>query len=543
MYPVIEEKVNVQSKDSPVIDKISMKAEDKVVVSSEDEDVTTVASSNKSTQVSNDSPWQDPTYFSSFGRELMFIVTCMLAQLLNQAGQTHALTIMNVLSKSFNSESDKQAWLMASFPLVAGSFILISGRLGDIYGLKKMLMIGYVTIIVWSLICGLSKYSNNDAFFITCRAFQGLGIAFILPNVMGLVGHVYKVGSTRKNLVISFIGACAPAGGMFGGLFGGLIVNEDSEQWPWVFYAFAIAFFLNMILAWYSIPNNIPTNVHGFSMDWTGSVLAVIGLILFNFVWNQAPTAGWGTAYIIALLIISVFFLVAFFVYEVKYAKVPLLPHAVTKNRHMIMILLAVFLGWGSFGIWTFYYMSFQLNLRHYSPVWTGGTYFVFVIFGTIAAFMVALSIKRVGPAFLLCFALVAFDVGSIMFSVLPVKQSFWKLNFGMQAILCFGMDLSFPASSIILSDGLPMEYQGMAGSLVNTVINYSASLCLGMGATVEHQINKNGKDLLKGYRGAIYLGVGLASLGVLISFTYMLETFWNNRRDRQKDSVITEMS
>lgn len=232
-----------------------------------------------------------------------------------------------------------------------------------------------------------------------------------------------------------------------------------------------------------------------------------------------------------------------FFVYEVKYAKVPLLPHAVTKNRHMIMILLAVFLGWGSFGIWTFYYMSFQLNLRHYSPVWTGGTYFVFVIFGTIAAFMVALSIKRVGPAFLLCFALVAFDVGSIMFSVLPVKQSFWKLNFGMQAILCFGMDLSFPASSIILSDGLPMEYQGMAGSLVNTVINYSASLCLGMGATVEHQINKNGKDLLKGYRGAIYLGVGLASLGVLISFTYMLETFWNNRRDRQKDSVITEMS
>lgn len=87
------------------------------------------------------------------------------------------------------------------------------------------------------------------------------------------------------------------------------------------------------------------------------------------------------------------------------------------------------------------------------------------------------------------------------------------------------------------------MEYQGMAGSLVNTVINYSASLCLGMGATVEHQINKNGKDLLKGYRGAIYLGVGLASLGVLISFTYMLETFWNNRRDRQKDSVITEMS
>ena len=535
--------MSVQGTDYQIHDKTIMKVDDKVVISTEDEEVTTVTSSNESNQVTNDSPWQDPIYFSSFGKELMFIATCMLAQLLNQAGQTHALCIMNVLSKSFNSESNNQAWLMASFPLAAGSFILISGRLGDIYGLKKMLLIGYVIIIIWSIISGLSKYSNSDAFFITCRAFQGLGIAFILPNIMGLVGHVYKVGSLRKNLVISVIGACAPAGGMFGGVFGGLIVTEDPEQWPWVFYAFSIATFISLLMAWYSIPNNVPTNVHGLSMDWTGSTLAVLGLILFNFVWNQAPIAGWGEAYIIVLLILSVFFLIAFFVYEIKYAEVPLLPHAVTKNRHMIMILLAVFLGWGSFGIWTFYYVSFQLNLRHYSPVWTGGTYFVFVIFGSIAAFFVAFSIKRLGPAILLCFALMAFDAGSIMFSVLPVEQSYWKLNFAMQAILCFGMDLSFPASSIILSDGLPMQYQGMAGSLVNTVINYSASLCLGMGVTVERQINKSGQNLLKGYRAAIYLGIGLASLGLLISVTYMLENFWNKHKESEKKRLEAETS
>ncbi|CAI4751712.1 CRB_1a_G0045010.mRNA.1.CDS.1 [Saccharomyces cerevisiae] len=319
---------------------------------------------------------------------------------------------------------------------------------------------------------------------------------------------------------------------------GGLIVTEDPNQWPWVFYAFGIATFLSLLMAWYSIPNNVPTNIHGLSMDWTGSALAIIGLILFNFVWNQAPIVGWDKPYIIVLLIISVIFLVAFFVYESKYAEVPLLPRAMTKNRHMIMILLAVFLGWGSFGIWTFYYVSFQLNLRHYSPVWTGGTYFVFVIFGSMAAFFVAFSIKRLGPALLLCFSLMAFDAGSIMFSVLPVEQSYWKLNFAMQAILCFGMDLSFPASSIILSDGLPMQYQGMAGSLVNTVINYSASLCLGMGGTVEHQINKSGNDLLKGYRAAVYLGVGLASLGVVISVTYMLENLWNRHRKSEDRSL-----
>ena len=77
-----------------------------------------------------------------------------------------------------------------------------------------------------------------------------------------------------------------------------------------------------------------------------------------------------------------------------------------------------------------------------------------------------------------------------------------------------------------------------MAGSLVNTVINYSASLCLGMGGTVEHQINKSGNDLLKGYRAAIYLGIGLASLGFLISVTYMLENLWNQRRKCEKKSL-----
>ena len=80
----------MQGTDSEINEKTTMKTNDKVIVSTEDEEVTTIASSIKSNQVTNDSPWQDPTYFGSFGKELMFIATCMLAQLLNQAGQTHA---------------------------------------------------------------------------------------------------------------------------------------------------------------------------------------------------------------------------------------------------------------------------------------------------------------------------------------------------------------------------------------------------------------------------------------------------------------------
>ncbi|CCF56689.1 hypothetical protein KAFR_0B03930 [Kazachstania africana CBS 2517] len=485
----------------------------------------------------NNTPWQNPSYFSSRWKEYLFILTCMLSNLLNQAGQTQATSTMNVIGSAFNADSSSKTWLMASFPLVSGSFILVSGRIGDIYGLKRTMIGGLIVMIIWSLICGFANYSSSVTFFIICRAFQGLGIAFVLPNVMGLVGNIYKVGSLRKNIVISCIGMCAPTGAAFGAFWAGLIATKAEKQWPWIFYAYAFAGILNLVLAIYSIPDTVPVNVHGFSMDWTGSVVGVIGLILFNFVWNEAPIVGWEKAYIIVLLIFSLLIIVVFFIYEIKFAKSPLLPQAVTHNHNIIMILSAMFMGWGSFGIWTFYYYAFLLNLRGYTPLEAGASHCMFILWGTIAAFTVAFTIKRVGPSVLLFCSMVAFTVGSIMLSITPVHQTYWKMTFGMQIILAFGMDLSFPASSIILSDALPMEYQGMAGSLVNTIVNYSTSLCLGMGTTAEIQVNKNGTDLLKGYRAALYVGIGLGVVGVIIAALFLFESL---RQKRGRTAALT---
>lgn len=487
--------------------------------------------------------WQKEDYFSSSTKEYLFIFSCMMSQLLNQAATPQTLAIMNILSDSFKSSGGNQSWLMASFPLVSGSFILISGRIGDIYGLKKGLIGGYTVFIIWSIISGLTYYSHSDTFFIVSRAFQGLGVAFILPNVLGIVGNIYVPGTFRKNMVISMIGACAPIGAALGSTFAGLIGTENPEQWPWAFYAFGITSAINLAISIYSIPNNIPTNIHGFSMDWIGSLLAVIGLILLNFVWNQGPIVGWEKAYIIVLLIISVFVLVIFVIYELRFASIPLLPREIMKNRYMLMVLLALFLGWGSFGIFSFYYFSFLLNLRNYTALWAGGTYFMFAIFGIIAALVVGFTIKKATASIILFVSMVAFTVGSAMLSVTPVHQTYFRMNLGTMIILSFGMDMSFPAASIILSDFLPMQYQGMAGSLANTMVNYSMSLCLGMGTTVERQVNKSGNDTLRGYRGAEYLGIGLAGLGAIIAFLFMAEKYWVDRKERLELDKETDLN
>ncbi|SCV00990.1 LAME_0G13322g1_1 [Lachancea meyersii CBS 8951] len=487
---------------------------------------------------------QNQDYLDSRFKEYVFVGFCMLSQLLNQAAMTQANPMFNVISRDMHSGVSQQTWLMAAFPLVSGSFILISGKIGDIYGLKKTLIAGYITVIIWSSICGLSSYAHNVNFFIVSRAFQGLGIAFILPNVMGTVGNIYVPNTKAKNMIFSLIGACAPIGATLGCVFSGLIAQE-SKVWAWAFYAYTITAALNLCVAVWIIPNNIPTNIHKFKMDWWGAALGVAGLILLNFVWNQAPIDGWNKAYIIVLLVVSLIVLVAFFLFEVKVAKEPLLPRAVMHNRRILMILASLFLGWGSFGIWTFYYMCFVLNLRHYSPLWAGGTYFMFVIWGIVAALLVGYTLHICGPAVLLFISMIAFDCGCIMLAVTPVNQTYFRMTLGIMTILSFGMDLSFPASSIILSDELPSQYQGMAGSLVSTMVSYSSSMCLGIGTTAEHYVNKSGTELLEGYRAALYVGIGLSSLAVINSGIYMIEEWWLKRKERLakdlKNSTLLE--
>lgn len=108
--------------------------------------------------VNDESPYQ-ADYFKNSLQEFGFIMSGMMGQFLSQAGLSQTLSIMNVLTSEFHSTTG-QAWLMSSFPLTCGSFILISGRFGDIYGLKKVYLFGYMFLTIWCLISGLSSYAQ-----------------------------------------------------------------------------------------------------------------------------------------------------------------------------------------------------------------------------------------------------------------------------------------------------------------------------------------------------------------------------------------------
>jgi len=115
----------------------------------------------------------------SLPHEVAFVAVICMAQFMTQVGFGQTLAIIHVIGDSFGiTDPGVLSWLIAGYSLTIGTFIIFSGRLGDVFGYKKMLLIGFSWFSVWSMVAGLAVYSNL-VLFIFARIFQGIGPAIV----------------------------------------------------------------------------------------------------------------------------------------------------------------------------------------------------------------------------------------------------------------------------------------------------------------------------------------------------------------------------
>lgn len=145
--------------------------------------------------------------------EFLFIGLLCSAQFVTQIGLSNTLTIMYIIGRDLGIEDPAVlAWIVAGYSLTVGTFILLSGRCGDLFGYKNMLIIGFVWFALWNLVSGCSVYAHGNGrqvLFIFSRVLGGLGPAILLPNALGLLGATYKPGR-KKDMIFSLFGSCAP---------------------------------------------------------------------------------------------------------------------------------------------------------------------------------------------------------------------------------------------------------------------------------------------------------------------------------------------
>lgn len=428
--------------------------------------------------------------------------------------------------------------LVAAYSLTVGTFILPAGRLGEIFGYKPVFLAGTMWYALWSLIAGVSYYSGTIIFFDFCRAMQGIGPSIMLPNAIAILGVTYPPGK-RKELIFGIFGATAPSGFNIGAVFASLFAQE--VYWPWGYYLMAIACLLLAGLSFWVVPNtpNIAAKTGPFNvmrMDPLGMFVGVTGLVLINFSWNQGPVAGWTTPYVYAILIVGFVFMAAFFYLELRVSEFPLVPLKKISGKSGF-VLGCIAAGWGSFGIWVFYLWNFCLELRKQTPILTAAQVVPTSVSGLVAAVTTGLILSKVRPSIIMLIAMLAFTVGAVLLATMPVEQTYWAQMFVACIVTPWGMDMSFPSGTIIMSNSMPREEQGTAASLVNTVLNYSISIGLGMAGTIERYVvpvEDSDAARLRAYRAVWYLGIGLAGLGVCVASAFVVQDHAASKREAE---------
>ncbi|KAK5054487.1 hypothetical protein LTR84_001378 [Exophiala bonariae] len=466
-------------------------------------------------------------------QEILFNIMIAFLQIIPQSTLTTVFPISRYIAQTFAIQNNLiLPWVVAAYALSFGTFILIGGRLGDIFGHKSLVVIGYCFMSFWSVVAGLSHYAGYELFFIA-RGFQGIGASLMVPNGLALLGRTYPPGSKQKILSFTLFGLFAPVGAYLGMLFGALFTEYST--WWWGFYTLAVVTILLAVTAQVVLispprtPKQMkPTKDKLRDMDWLGAITGVGGLICVQVALVSAPAAGWSTQYIYMLLVIGLILIAFFIIVEIKVAEQPLIPFKMLK-ADVGFVLGAVACGWGSFGIWTWFLWKYLLGIKNDSPLDAALHVVPIVPVALLASILTAWMMRKCRPAWTLFWALVAFTLGPLLLAIYPDidKTSYWTFTFISLLVMPFGMDMSFPAATLVMSNFFPPHMQGVAGSLISTTVNYSISLGLGLASTVEVNINKHTETRLAGIRGGWYMGVGLGGLGTIICMAFVVKSIF----------------
>ncbi|NUW33571.1 MFS transporter [Nonomuraea sp. SMC257] len=329
------------------------------------------------------------------------------------------------------------SWVINAYVLVFGALLLLGGRAGDVYGLRRVFLIGAGLFAIASLAAALAP---GDVALIAARALQGLGAALLAPTALGLVLTLYPGGRA-----LGVWGAVSGAGGAAGVLLGGLLT--DLYGWRSVF-AVLVPFALAALLATWRLVE--PTPPRGGRLDVPGALTVTGGLVALTYgLTSSWPAALVGTALLAAFAVLQ------------RRSRDPLLPPRMARvalPNTLMAMLGAVWLG-------LFYFLPlYQQRTLGYTPMEAGLTQLPLALTITIASWATArLRGRAVLPAGLLLLA-----AGLAWLARTPAHGTFLADVLGPTLLIGAGLGVAFVRITTLSSAGVPAEDSGLAGGLVN---------------------------------------------------------------------------
>jgi EmrB/QacA subfamily drug resistance transporter len=415
------------------------------------------------------------------------------------------ITVVNValpsIQRSLHFTGGGLAWIVDGYALMAGGLLLFGGRVGDLFGRRRLFLIGTVLFAVASFTSGAAQ---NQTMLIMSRFAQGAGEALASPAALALVVLLFTEAKERTRALGIWSGL-AGLGGTAGVLISGVIVNFIS--WRWIFFvnvpiaALAIALVPGLV-------SESRAEATSRRVDVPGAVLVTSGVLALIDGFLAASRHSWGSAQVVLPLALGIAAILALIVVESR-TRDPLIPMRFFSNRTRVSANVATaVMASGMFGMFFLMTLYLQQVLR-YSPLKTGLAYAPFGL-GLVGGIAVSTKIlQRAGAKAVTAAALTIAGGGLFRLGGVSVHASYLGEILPTILLLSFGMGAAFPALQIAALHEVSAEDAGLGSGVQNTVVQIGGSL--GLAVLVTMALRRTASSLAGGTNAAVAATQGYA--------------------------------
>ena len=436
-------------------------------------------------------------------------------------------SIVNVALPSIGSDlefsQDNLSWVVNSYTLFFGGFLLLGGRMADLIGRRRMFIAGLVLFALASLAGGLA---TSPGMLIAARAVQGLGAALLSPAALSLVTVMFAEGAER-NKALGVWGAVAGSGGAAGVLLGGVLT--EYAGWEWVLFVNVPIGIAAALLAPRLLPESRNSGARHFDVAGAVSVTAGLSLLVYTLV--DANDAGWLSGQTLALGAAALALLAAFVAIE-RSSKAPLVPFAIFRRRtitgtNIVGLLVAMAL----FSMFFFVSLYMQMVLG-YDALEAGLAYLPLALGIIVSAGVASVLVTRFGFKPVLVAGLVLTAIGLVWFAQVDVGGDYVGDILFPSLVAAVGLGFAFVPMTIAAVSGVEPHETGLASGLINTSQQVGGALGLAILAAIANsrtdevmQAAQGAQSALpsaltEGFQLAFMVGAGFAVLGAVLAAT-----------------------
>jgi EmrB/QacA subfamily drug resistance transporter len=432
-------------------------------------------------------------------------------------------TIVNValptIQQDLGFSQNDLAWVVNAYLVAFGGLLLLSGRIGDLIGQRRIFLTGLAVFTGASLLCALAE---SQALLIGARFVQGVGGALTSAVILGMIVTMFPEPQEQAKAigVYTFV---AVAGGSIGLLAGGVLTQ--TINWHWIFLINVPIGLATALFAIRLVPDRAGLGLSA-GADLPGAALLTGGLMLGVYTILGVAEEGWGSSQTLGLGAVSLGLLAAFVTRQARVAN-PLMPLRLFRSRNvaganLVQALLVV----GMFGMF-FLGALYMQRILGYDALQVGLAYLpMTVVMGTMSFRFTARLNLRFGPQATLVPAMVCVVAGLLLLARTPVDASYAIDLLPAMVLVGLGAGLGFPSLMVLAMSGATPSDSGLASGLVNTSVQVGGAIGLAVLATLatehtEAQLADGASAaaaLNSGYHLAYLIGVGLVLVAIAVA-------------------------